>query len=287
MKRVSVVVVALLASAFIMSSLVEIGVGNSEGLFVLRPIRVISPQPNRTYYSLSVNFTASTPAPAKYITQQSGWYFSSYSHVQCFLDGNLLNDPSLKEIPFSISLENLGIGRHVVRVVADLTIHPTTDSKSTWYALNVCGWEGEHPVESGYITFFVSDFFISPILSPQPRTHDSSDVNLEFMAGEGASRFEYCLDGEGNVPVSGNTTLSGLSGGNHNVIVYGFDQLRNMCSSETVYFSVDFNVETESFPTTLIVAAVVLVSVVAISLGLLFYFRKRRHPESVWFNDSF
>jgi hypothetical protein len=281
MKRaLGVLVLALLVSVFIMSSLVKGGMGNPEGVFIARPIRVISPQPNRTYCSLSANFTASTPAPAEYITQQSGWYFSSYSNVQCFLDGKLLDDPSLKQIPFSISLENLEIGRHVVRVVADLTIHPTTDSKSTWYALNVCGWEGEHHVESGYITFFVSDLFISPILSPQPGTYDSSDVNLEFMAGEGASRFEYCLDGEGNVPVSGNTTLSGLSGGNHNVTVYGFDQLGNMCSSETVYFSVGFSVEPVSFPSTLVMAIVVLASVVAISLGLLFYLRKRRHPES-------
>jgi hypothetical protein len=278
MKRAFAIIVlaALLVSAFIMSSLVGSGIGNPEGVFVARPIRVISPQPNRTYYSLSVNFTASTPAPAKYITQQSGWYFSSYSNVQCFLDDKLLDDPSLKQIPFSISLENLEIGRHVVRVVADLTIHPTTDSKSTWYALNVCGWEGEHHVESGYITFFVSDLFISPILSPQPWTYDSSDVNLEFMAGEGASRFEYCLDGEGNVPVSGNTTILGLSGGNHNVTVYGFDQLGNMCSSETVSFSVDLSAEPVPFQTSLVLVIVVLVSVVTISAGLLFYFKKRK-----------
>ena len=262
----------LLVSAFIMSSLVRSGIGNPEGVFVLRPIRVTSPEVNRTYCSLSVNFTASNPVPPRYITQQSGWYFSTYSNVQCFLDGKLLDNPSLKQIPFSISLENLGIGRHVVRVVADLTIHPTTDSRSQWFALNVCGWEGVHHVESGYIHFFVSVPFTSPILSPQPRTYGSSDVNLEFMAGEGVSRFEYCLDGEANVPISGNTTLSVLSGGDHNVTVYQFDQLGNLCSTETVYFRVEL--EPEPFPTTLILASVITVAVVGIVM--LVYFKKRK-----------
>ena len=58
--------------------------------------------------------------------------------------------------------------------------------------------------------------------------------------------------------------------------VYGFDQLGNLGSSETVYFSV------EPFPTALVAAAVIVVVVVAVvSFGLVAYFlrrKKKRRP---------
>jgi hypothetical protein len=89
------------------------------------------------------------------------------------------------------------------------------------------------------------------------------------MADEDVSQFEYCLDGQGNVPMFGNTTLSGLSVGNHNVTVYGFDQLGNLGSSETIYFSI------EPFPTTIVIAPIA--SVAILGTGLLVYFKKSRH----------
>jgi hypothetical protein len=86
---------------------------------------------------------------------------------------------------------------------------------------------------------------------------------------ESVSKVTYSLDGHENVTITGNTTLNGLSNGAHNVIVYAQDNAGNIGAFETIYFSIS-----EPFPTTLVVATIVSVAVVA--AGLLLYFRKRR-----------
>jgi hypothetical protein len=93
----------------------------------------------------------------------------------------------------------------------------------------------------------VSDSYIGPqptvppsvtVLSPQNMTYSTSDVPLTFTVNETASWMGYSLDGQGNVTVSGNTTLTGLLDGSHQVIVYANDTYGNMGSSGPVYFTV-------------------------------------------------
>jgi hypothetical protein len=79
----------------------------------------------------------------------------------------------------------------------------------------------------------------------------------------------YSLDGRETVKITGNTTLSGLSNGLHNVTVYAKDEFENTGASETISFSVE-----APFPTTLVVASTA--SVAAIGVGLLVYFRRRK-----------
>jgi hypothetical protein len=81
----------------------------------------------------------------------------------------------------------------------------------------------------------------------------------------------YSLDGQNNVTVTGNVTLSGLSVGLHNVTVYANDTLGNMGASATVAFNVEV-----PFPTALVAAASGATAIV-VGAGLLFYFKKRRH----------
>jgi hypothetical protein len=59
----------------------------------------------------------------------------------------------------------------------------------------------------------------------------------------------------------------------HNITLYAEDTFENTGISETIYFSIANEQKPESFPTTLIVASVVLVAVIGICL--LVYFRKR------------
>jgi len=61
-----------------------------------------------------------------------------------------------------------------------------------------------------------------------------------------------------------------LANGEHNLTVYATDEAGNMGASETIYFSV-----AEPFPTTLVMASVITVSVAGIAL--LVYFKKRKH----------
>jgi len=86
----------------------------------------------------------------------------------------------------------------------------------------------------------------------------------------------YSLDGQDNVTVSGNTTLTELMNGLHNVTVYALDEFENIGVSETVYFTVDVpEPQPAPFPTILVVT-VSLLSVAIAGIGLVFYFKKRK-----------
>jgi len=102
------------------------------------------------------------------------------------------------------------------------------------------------------------------LLLPQNGNFGTSNVALDFVADNQTSQFKYSLDGGENVPITGNTTLTGLANGYHNVTVYAVDEFGNSIASETVYFSVDV-----PFPlATVEVASAAAVAIVGI--GLLF-----------------
>jgi hypothetical protein len=104
------------------------------------------------------------------------------------------------------------------------------------------------------------------ILSPENKTYDTTDTPLTFTVNETTSWMGYSLDGQANVTVTGNTTLTGLSDGSHRLKVHAKDTAGNTGASETIYFSI------EPFPYTLVVAAIVLIAVIGV--GLLLYFVK-------------
>ena len=77
------------------------------------------------------------------------------------------------------------------------------------------------------------------IVSPENKTYPVEDVPLTFTVSEPTSWMGYSLDGQANVTIAGNTTLSGLLDGSHLVVVYANDTAGNMGTSSTVYFTVD------------------------------------------------
>jgi N-acetylneuraminic acid mutarotase len=110
------------------------------------------------------------------------------------------------------------------------------------------------------------------VASPENRTYYTTDITLDFTVDESVSSMRYELDGETALEVSGNTSLTGLSYGSHNVTVYATDTSGNTGASETIIFTV---AESEPFPTELaITASGALVAVIGV--GLLVYFRKRK-----------
>jgi multisubunit Na+/H+ antiporter MnhC subunit len=115
------------------------------------------------------------------------------------------------------------------------------------------------------------------ILSLENKTYNASNVTLDFTVNEAISKVTYSLDGQENVTVTGNTTLTGLSKGAHNVTVYGWDVAGNAGASETIYFNIEMP---EPFPTALVIAASIA-SMAVIAIGLLVYFKKRKHQAEV------
>ena len=114
------------------------------------------------------------------------------------------------------------------------------------------------------------------ILTLDNKTYTTANVTLDFTANEPTSKIAYSLDGTQNVTITGNTTLTGLPNGMHNVTLYAWDSNGNAGASETRHFNVDVP---EPFPATTVIVLFALSAVVA-SVGLKIYFKKNHHPKT-------
>lgn len=113
-------------------------------------------------------------------------------------------------------------------------------------------------------------------------TYSVNNVSLTFTISEPASWIGYSLDGQTNVTITGNTTLTGLSSGSHSLIVYARDFAGNIGASEKIYFTIEVvsgpTPQIELFPITLI--AIGEAVDVAITLGVVIYKRKGKTNAS-------
>jgi hypothetical protein len=107
------------------------------------------------------------------------------------------------------------------------------------------------------------------VLTVENKTYASSVIALNFSVSEQSSQLMYSLDGNANITIAGNTTLSGLQNGEHNITIFAQDKSGHIGASETIYFSVEV-----PFPTTLVVAPIITLSVAGIALFV--YFKKRK-----------
>jgi len=116
------------------------------------------------------------------------------------------------------------------------------------------------------------------VLSPENKTYTSSNVSLTFTVNKPAVWTGFSLDGQDNITITENTTLSGLSSGLHNVTVYAKDAFENTGTSETITFTIAK--EPETFPIRLVAAAAIVVAAVvlvaAVGVGLSVYLNKRK-----------
>jgi hypothetical protein len=109
-------------------------------------------------------------------------------------------------------------------------------------------------------------------------TYDAPDIELTFLVNETVAWMGYSLDGGDNVTVSDNMTLTGLFDGTHCLTIYANDTVGNMGVSETINFTITVPEEPEPFPV-VPVAAASGASVAIIGVGLLVYFKKRKHQN--------
>ena len=203
-------------------------------------------------------------------------------------------------LPGTVPVVSVSLSENSVYAVSEVLLNFTVNEQAAWLGYSLDGEdnvtvsgnvtvsdlsEGVHSLvvyaedlagdvgASEIITFTVDAFPLDiAVLSPEAKAYGVVDVPLIFTVDEATSRIAYSLDGQENVTVSGNVTLSGLSGGAHNVTVYAEDEEGNVGASETVTFTVAV------FPTTLVVAAVAIAAVV--SFGLVAYFLRRKKQRS-------
>jgi hypothetical protein len=77
------------------------------------------------------------------------------------------------------------------------------------------------------------------IISPENKIYASDSIPLIFTVNKPVSCMSYVLDGQENVTISGNDTLSDLEDGAHNVIVYAKGICGKVGVSDKVFFGVD------------------------------------------------
>jgi hypothetical protein len=128
-------------------------------------------------------------------------------------------------------------------------------------------------IDGAQTVFFTSDATppIVSVLLLENKTYYISNMTLNFTSNELVSQASYSLDGQENVTIAGNTTLTNLPVGKHNVTVYATDNAGNTGTSETLFFTVK---ETE--PYTVVPLAVSVTTVAVVVAGLLVYFKKRK-----------
>jgi hypothetical protein len=189
-------------------------------------------------------------------------------------------------------LEGLSNGLHTLEVTA--TTEHLVDVPGALAPLIYTSWGS-----SGVMEFSIDNppSMVS-ILSLENVAAGEGDFQLAFrVVGRSLSWVGFSLDGEENVTVSpdvlvqsslasqyevwkGNVTLVGLSGGSHSVVVYAEEVTGSVGASSPVTFVVEtagqqIGSESLPFPTTLLIAAV-LVAAVVVGAGFLLYFKKRK-----------
>ncbi len=84
-------------------------------------------------------------------------------------------------------------------------------------------------------------------LSVENKTYITSNVPLSFAVDEQVSQITFSLDKQENKTLTGNTTLTSLPNGSHNLTVYANDTAGNTGKSAPVFFMV--NTQPSSSPT--------------------------------------
>lgn len=116
------------------------------------------------------------------------------------------------------------------------------------------------------------------ILSLQNTSYTIDDITqfklpLNFTINATASWMGYSLDNQSRITINGNTTLTVLSIGSHNITLFASGTFGNMGISNTTFFTIEELPIT--FPTTLVATA----SLVTASMFAVFLFYQRKHKH--------
>lgn len=99
-------------------------------------------------------------------------------------------------------------------------------------------------IDNEHIDFYIGPEDLTPpvihLLRPENSTYTADSVPLIFTVYEKSACIwtGYSLNNVENISISGNTTLTDLTNGTHNIILYANDTSGNMGCSETVYFTI-------------------------------------------------
>ena len=242
-------------------------------------ITIQSPE-NRTYNqrNLDLNFTINSDIPPQ--EYFNGTLFGLFLRHGYALDASLAQLTSYVKTSYpdnspttftnidnswkgDLSLSDLSEGMH------NVTVWIRADSY--WISYSGYDWS-----VFSTIYFYVDIPPNVTVLSPRHQTYNSSNIPLEFTVDKPFSQVYYGIDGQGNVTISGNTTINNVADGNHSLTIYAKDAYGSVGSQ-----AVSFSVLLTPFPV-VYSYAIVAIAVFVLSLAYLLY---RRHRKTVNMNQ--
>ena len=112
------------------------------------------------------------------------------------------------------------------------------------------------------------------LASPRNKTYTETSISLELVISGDTSWIGYSLDGEANVTITGDITLTDLSLGSHNIIVYANGTTGLMGSSDIMYFTIEEAPPPEiDWP---LIAAVAIICIVVGVVAVYFIVKSRK-----------
>ena len=164
--------------------------------------------------------------------------------------------------PYNFSIRGIPFGEHSL----NFTAHVRGDFALANYSARFYSLEKTISVK-----FSMHSNPILTFLSFQNANSTTSSFPLNFTVDHPVTQMAYCLDGQEKVPLSGNTTLTGLPNGMHNVTVYATDEFGYTGASDTLFF----NVNTPEFPVApLDAASMIAIAAIVAAIGVLVFRRK-------------
>jgi hypothetical protein len=113
-------------------------------------------------------------------------------------------------------------------------------------------------------------------LSLENKTYITNNLSLNFTLSKPAQWIGYSLDGQSNVTINENTTLTGLPNGQHTVNIYANDTNGNFAPTQTLNFTID---KPTPFPILTVITVVASAIAIAIIVVLLFLLN-RKHRKT-------
>jgi hypothetical protein len=240
--------------------------GSTPDLTLIPPTISVSTPRNNTFYNVSslvlaFNVNVTYPSLTLNITKWWTYYTADWIRVTGKEDTVLIDlQSSVTFMEYSVPLPGIPEGNHSLTVYAtSFAQYGHNANSATSQALIDFSIDCTPPRISG--------------LSVENKTYNSSELPLSFVVDEKTSQISYSMDNQAKVIVDGNTTLRGLTYGNHNLTIYAVDSAGNTGESETISFSVE-----TPFPlllTAALVSVAVAVTVVAVVVAVV-YWKKRK-----------
>ena len=137
------------------------------------------------------------------------------------------------------------------------------------------------PFDSSFISNYLSEIVPPKITvqSPINQTYHETNVTLDFAVDKQFNWVGYSLDGQANITLTGNSTLTNLTYGQHSVTLYANSTFGVLGSYGLIGFTV---VQPEApFPNVIAIAVIAItLLVIGTVAGFMYY---RRHQRKVNF----